>query len=492
MGVQDASFLHIEDGRNPMHIGGVQVFEGPAPTYGEFVRHVAARLPLVPRYRQKARLVAGQVGRPVWADDPNFQILYHLRHSAVPAPGGPDQLRNLAGRVFAQLLDRSKPLWEMWLVEGLADNRWAVVSKVHHSMVDGKSASDLLTVLFGPAPEQPSSAPGVSGEDWSPGREPSGAELLARAVWHGMTDPVGELREMPSRVRAVLLGGMSPKDAVSLVASLGAWRQRVASSLNGPIGPHRRWSWAETHLDDIKAIRRAFGGSVNDVVLASISAGFRSLLLHRGEAIAEGVVVRTLVPVSVRGEAEVGTLGNRVSVVFPGLPVSIADPVERLRAITDQMNGLKESKQALAADLLVTSSGFVAPMLLARGTRFAFRLPQRLVQTGTTNVPGPQTPLSLFGRRMLYAYPYAPIQGQIRIVIAIYSYCGGLFYGVTGDYDGVPDINVLCEGIEHGVDELRERAKSSAALDGHSGRDAPGDRGEHLPAREVSDIPHKA
>lgn len=450
MSVQDAAFLHIENGNNPMHIGSVAVLEGPAPAYGDLVRLIAAKLPLVPRYRQKVRFAPAGVGRPVWVDDPHFQILYHIRHTAVPPPGGRDELRNLAGRVFAQILDRGKPLWELWMVEGLQGGRWAVISKVHHCMVDGVSATDLLTVMFDAtdaAQVQPQPV------EWTPEPEPGTFALAAHAVVRTVADPLGRLRNFSGGLRITAGPRTRLAEGAVLLHSLAEWSKRSATSLNGPIGPHRRWSWAEASLDDVKIVRDGLGGTVNDVVLAAITAGFRSLLLNRGEDVANRVV-RTLVPVSVRGDSERGVYNNRVSGIFPGLPVAIADPGDRLNAISAQLSMLKESKQAVAGDALVKLAGFAPPMLLSLGARLAARTPQRALQTVTTNVPGPQYPLYVVGRRMVYSYPYVPIMGSVRISIAIFSYCGRLFFGITGDYDTVPDIDVLRDGIEEGMREL--------------------------------------
>jgi diacylglycerol O-acyltransferase len=502
MSAQDAAFLHIEDGNNPMHIGSVAVLEGPAPSYGDLVRLIAAKLPMVPRYRQKVRTAPGGIGRPVWVDDPHFQILYHIRHTAVPRPGGRDALRNLAGRLFAQMLDRSKPLWEVWMVEGLEDGRWAIISKVHHCMVDGVSATDLLTLIFDTSEDAstpPESLP------WAADDEPGVMAVTLYGVARAIAEPVERAFSMPA---AMYLLAARPSqrvaDATRLVRSLGEWARRSATSLNGPIGPHRRWSWAEATLDDVRMIRGALGGTVNDVVLASITAGFRTLLQHRGEDTSDRVV-RTLVPVSVRSESERGTLNNRVSGLLPGLPVSIADPVERLHAITAQLTGLKESNQAIAGDALAKLAGFAPPMLMALGARLAARIPQRGVQTVATNVPGPQFPLYISGRRMIYSYPYVPIVGSVRISIAIFSYCGRLFFGITGDYDTVTDIDVLRDGIEQGMQELiaaardadvgespltalspplRRRQAATASLVGKRRRATAGARnGRHSPAR---------
>ncbi|MEA2645695.1 MAG: diacylglycerol O-acyltransferase / wax synthase [Chloroflexota bacterium] len=455
----DASFLALEGANNPMHIGSVATFEGPPPSYGDVVRMVSSKLHLVPRYRQKVRMVPFQLGRPVWVEDPHFQILYHIRHTAVPAPGGDDQLRNLAGRVFAQMLDRSKPLWEMWIVEGLKGGRWGLISKVHHSMVDGVSGTDLMAVLMDLSPKfEP-----LEAEPWEPPDEPGTVEVLADALVDSVAQPLQRLRGLPALARSPLPGGMGPGDVVRATnAFLGMFRSSTVD-LNGPIGPHRRWSWAKSSLADVKKIREALPGTVNDVVLAVITKGFRDLLLGRGLDV-EGRVVRTMVPVSVRSAAEKGTFNNRVSAMFPDLPVGIEDPKERLENIRRQMDGLKESKQAVGGDALVQLAGWAPPTLLALGTRLGGRLPQNTVNTITTNVPGPQIPLYIAGRQMVEAYPFVPIQGNVRIAIAIFSYLGQLNFGVTGDYDTAPDIEVLCSGIEDGIHEYLALATETAVV----------------------------
>ncbi len=468
MSVLDATFLHIEDGNNPLHIGSVAVLEGPPPAYGDLVRLIAAKLPLVPRYRQKVRFALGGVGRPVWVDDPHFQVLYHIRRTAVPQPGGRDELRNLAGRVFAQLLDRSKPLWELWMVEGLEEGRWGLISKVHHCMVDGVSATDLMTLIFDVSaePSVPEPQP-----PWAAPLEPGVLSVTLRSVAQAVAEPVERALRAPAVARRLMRPPSSAvAQAARLVGSVGEWARRSATSLNGPIGPHRRWSWAEASLADVKTIRQAFGGTVNDTVLAAITAGFRTLLLERDEDISDRVV-RTLVPVSVRSDAERGTFNNRVSGLLPGLPVAIADPVERLQSISAQLSGLKESRQAVAGDALVQLAGFAPPMLMALGSRLAARFPQHGLQTVTTNVPGPQFPLYVAGRRMVFSYPYVPILGSVRIGIAIFSYCGRLFFGITGDYDTVADIDVLRDGIEDGMRELVRAATPPApARPAHAAR----------------------
>ncbi|HEX9994959.1 MAG TPA: wax ester/triacylglycerol synthase family O-acyltransferase [Acidimicrobiales bacterium] len=459
----DASFLHIEDGVNHMHIASVALFEGPAPAYADVVAMVRAKLPLVPRYRQVVRSVPFDLGRPVWVDDEHFNIEYHVRHTALPPPGTDAELRRLVGRVMSQQLDRARPLWELWMVEGLEDGRWAVLSKTHHCMVDGVSGTDLLSVVMDTSPEPP---PRLE-DPWEPEPAPTRVALAAGAVIDLARSPYEQFRAVRSATRVPRQFVAQVRDvAAGVSASAGLARPTPHSTLNGPIGPHRRYAWASTTVDDIKAIRRALGGTFNDVVLAVITRGFRDLLLSRGEPVDR--VVRTLVPVSLRPRDVTGkavgdnTLANKVSAMFASLPVGIDDPVERLSAVSEQMKGLKESRQAMAGEALTSLSGFAPPMLLALGTRLAFRLPQRALNTVTTNVPGPQTPLYICGRRMLRAFPYVPIAGHIRVGVAIFSYAGEVSFGVTGDFDHAPDVQVLCDGILEGVAELLKRADEVA------------------------------
>jgi WS/DGAT/MGAT family acyltransferase len=455
MSPMDASFLHIEGPNNPMHIGGVSIFEGPAPAFAQLEAMVAGKLALVPRYRQKVRFVPLGLGRPVWVDDPHFNLAYQLRHSALPSPGTEEILRRTAARIFAQHLDRNKPLWEIWMVEGLSENRWALLSKVHHCMVDGVSATDLMTVMFEDSP------PGDV--TWEPGPEPGNAELVVRTLAHQALTPA-ELRRFvraASRRPRASLG--QTRDLVrGMTSSLGLLRPLGRSSLTGPVGPHRVWSTAFVHLSDVKTVRTALGGTVNDVVLAVVSGGLRELLGARGENVA-GRSIRALVPVSVRQPGERGVYNNRVSAMFAELPVGIEDPVLRLATVREQMDGLKQSKQAVAGEVLTSLSGFAPPLLLALGGRLAARSPSLGVQTGVTNVPGPQHPLQTLGRRMLESFPFVPVIGQVRISIAIFSYDGGLYFGVTADYDSSSDIDILTMGVERSIGQLLEVAAPAAS-----------------------------
>jgi diacylglycerol O-acyltransferase / wax synthase len=449
MSVQDAMFLHVENDVTPMHIGGVSIFEGPPPPFEELRSMVEGKLHLTPRYRQKVRFVPLGMGEPVWVDDPHFNIDYHLRHSAVPSPGKEEQLRATAARVFSQHLDRSKPLWEIWMVEGIVGDRWALLSKVHHCMVDGVAATDMMSLMFGASPER------GNGDGWHADPEPSDLELIAYSARHRVRDPAAQVRfamRAPSEVLRAATDG-----AKALLAAAPAMRPST-SSLTGPIGPHRVWSWANVSLADVKKARSALGGTVNDVVLTLITNGYRALLEHRGEPITTDRVVRTMVPVSVRAPGERGEYNNRVSAVFARLPVGIEDPAERLADIRAQMDGIKSSKQAVAGDALAQLSGFAPPMLLALGSRVATRSARLNMDTATTNVPGPQVALHTLDRKLLASYPYVPIVGTIRIVVAIFSYDGALYFGVTGDRDHAPDVDVLTEGIEADVGALLARA----------------------------------
>ncbi|MDQ1438645.1 MAG: diacylglycerol O-acyltransferase / wax synthase [Acidimicrobiaceae bacterium] len=444
----DASFLHIENENNHMHIASVAIFEGPAPDCAEVMAMVESKLTLVPRYRQKVRFVPLELGRPLWVDDPHFNLGYHVRATALPHPGGDQQLRNLVGRVMSQQLDRSKPLWEMWMVEGLEDGHWALLSKTHHAMVDGVSGTDLLSVVLD-TEASPARQPVA---EFEPEPEPNRLRLVADALRDRLANPYEQYRVVRSATRQV-------RDVARGLRSMaGLVRPTPSSTLNGPIGPHRTWAWARSSLADVKTVRGALGGTVNDVVLAAITRGFRDLLIGRGEGVDR--VVRTLVPVSVRSEAERGTYNNKVSAMFAALPVGIEDPTERLDAIKEQMTGLKESKQAVAGEVLTSLTGFAPPQLLALGTRVFSRVQQRNVNTVTTNVPGPQYPLYAVGRRMLEAFPYVPLAGSVRIGVAIFSYNGLLNFGITGDLDTAPDIEVLARGIEEGMAELVKLASA--------------------------------
>jgi diacylglycerol O-acyltransferase / wax synthase len=455
----DASFLHIEEGNTHMHIGSVTIFEGPAPAYEDLLDLIARKLPAVPRYRQSVRLVPLGLGRPVWVDDPHFNLRYHVRHSALPAPGEEAQLRRMAARVMSQRLDRTKPLWELWMVEGLSESRWALITKVHHSMVDGVASTDLASALLD---DERDAAHGEL-DPWQPAPAPTGRQLVASTLLARTLDPREQARTVLAATRTpratLRQGAQVLKSTATMARTL---RPSRGLSLTGRLGPHRRWAWGRASLADVKLIRSAHGGTVNDVVLAAVAGGLRDVLLSRGGAVG-GRSVRTMVPVSVRAADAGGTYDNQVSAIFAELPIGIEDPVERLAAVRAQLDGLKESGQAVAAATLTSMSGFAPPLLLALATRLFARSPQVGFETAATNVPGPQRPVFTLGRRMLEAFPYAPPAASVRIVTSIFSYDGALTFGVAGDWDGAPDVELLAAGIERSIGELVSAAGRPAA-----------------------------
>jgi diacylglycerol O-acyltransferase / wax synthase len=450
----DTWFLHVEDDADHMHIGSVGIFEGPPPTSGELAGIIAAKLDALPRYRQRLTTVPFGVFRPVWVDDPHFSVDYHVRHTALPRPGGTRELHNLVGRVMGQQLDRRRPLWETWFVEGLDQGRWAMVSKVHHCMVDGIAGTDLLALVLDTDPER---TVAVLPSTWAPSRPPGRTRLLVEAT--------SELAGVPRRFAGGVRSALRPARSVRRLTTTAHGAIGVArllspmppTSLTGPIGPHRRWVGARLELDDAKRIRAALGGTVNDVVLTVIASGYRRLLAERGE-LSYDTEVRTMVPVSRRSEAQRGEYHNLVTAVFIRLPVAVADPAARYDQVRHEMQRAKRSGEAEAVAGLISLSGiapaFAVGVLLRTTTRLAQRRGQRYVSTVTTNVPGPQVPLYLLGRRMVDAYPFVPIGEGLRTGIAIFSYDGALTFGLTGDYDTTEDLDVLARGIEEGMEML--------------------------------------
>ena len=459
----DASFLYIEDGTTHMHIASCALFEGPAPTFDELVGLFAAKLPLVPRYRQRVRFVPFDLGRPVWVDDQAFELDYHVRHVALPAPADETELRRLMGLLMDQELDRSRPLWEAWMVEGLTGERWAMVSKVHHCMVDGVAGVDLISLVLDSTREP---SPPVA-DDWEPEPAPSSAQLAAAALLDLARSPGAQLRVL-RRIAATPARTLERARAagVGLRAYGAALRATPPTSLDGGIGPHRRWTCARAGLDDIRTIRHALGGTVNDVVLAAITSGFRDLATARGEDPSD-VALRTLVPVSMRAPSDRGLTDNRVSAIFFDLPLHVDDPLQRLAAVRAEMARLKGSHEAEAGELLTAVIGALPPAVSAAGLRTAVRLVtrfgQRSVNTVTTNVPGPSGPLYAAGREMLEYLPFVPLGPGMRIGVAILSYNGNVAFGITGDYDTAKDIDVVARGIEIEIARLLSLANAGTA-----------------------------
>ena len=447
----DASFLHQEGPSSHMHVGAMVVLEGPPPPYEDFLDGLRARLHLVPRYRQKLAQPPLESGRPLWVDDPCFNLEYHVRRSALPAPGSHEQLLNMAARIFSQRLDRSKPLWELWLVEGLHDNRCALITKTHHALIDGVSGVDLAQVMFdlNPVPTPPDD----SLDPWEPAPEPHAADLVGA----GLTGMLRTGAEVAGKAVGALL---SPQTTLrsARVAAEGVgevlWaglNPAPATPLNVEIGPHRRFRGVPCSLADFKTVKGAFGGTVNDVVLAVVAGALRDWLHSRGVR-TEGMELRALVPVSIRAEHERNALGNRIAVMRGPLPVYIADPLERLRAVRAAMSDLKESKQAVGAEVLAGVNNFAPPTVLAQASRLNFST--RLFNLIVTNVPGPQFPLYVQGREMQNVFPVAFLPKDHALAIAIMSYNGQMNFGLLGDYDALPDIDRIAENIEAALAEL--------------------------------------
>jgi WS/DGAT/MGAT family acyltransferase len=446
----DAWWLHLERDVQQLHVGAALLFEGPSLSHVELMAVIESRLDLVPRYRQRVRRVPLELGRPVWEDDPRFRIGDHVRHATLPRPGTEESLRDLVAALMSAHLDLSRPPWESWLIDGLEGGRWAMVNKTHHSMIDGISGADIIDVLLDRDPH----AAARPAAPWTPAVETSPVRLAASALGDMFRGPLEEVGQVLSRA-ARAPRRFTRQTAAELygIAQLGEKVIRPETVLDGPIGALRRWGWVRADLSEVKRVKNSLGGTVNDVILAAIAGGFRAFLTARGEAV-DGRTVRTMVPVSMRTPEEHGRLGNQVSAVFADLPVGVSDPAERLAAVTRQLSSLKSSGMAMGVDSMLTAADLVPGTLFALGARVAARLPQRAISTVTTNVPGPQVPMYLLGHRMTELFPYVPIGAEVRITIAIASYAGRLTWGVTGDFDAVPDLQVLCDGIEAATEEL--------------------------------------
>ena len=465
----DASFLHLERDGAHMHVGSVLLFEGEAPPYVELVAAVEQRLHLVPRYRQKLAFPPLELGRPVWVDDPHFNAGYHIRHTALPAPADEEGLRRLAGRIFSQQLDRSRPLWELWLVDRVGENAFAMITKTHHALVDGISGVDVGTVLLDLEPDPPEPDPPPP---WHPRPEPSAAALLADTLAERVLVPLGAVRAatgaagQPDRAASEASRALRGLAAMAAAGFGGA----PPSPLNMRIGPHRRFAWVDGDLARFKAIKTALGGTVNDVVLAVVTGALREHVVRRGRD-PEALELKALVPVSVRADEERGALGNRVAAVYAPLPVHAADPLERFRIVHEAMGGLKGSGQAVGAEVITRLAGFAAPTVLDQAARLQSR--QRFYNLTVTNVPGPQFPLYLLGRRMRRVYPLVPLTLNTALGIAIVSYDGTLGFGLLGDYDALPELDQVAADLERAIDELEAAA----------GLTAPRGSGRRRPAR---------
>ncbi len=451
----DTSFLHMERAGAHMHVASTIIFEGPAPSHEEFRDHIASRLHLVPRFRQKLRFVPLDQGRPVWVDDPHLNLEYHVRQTALPAPGSDEQLRNLAARIFSQQLDRSKPLWELWLVEGLHESRFAIIGKSHHALVDGVSGVDITTVLFDLDPEPqggPSSPP-----PWLARPEPTDTQLLTDALRERLTSP----REIARGFRAVLRGPRQVLRGVGATSKIvGAGISAPHTVFNVEIGPHRRFAIVQSELAALKRVKDAHGGTVNDVILSIVAGGIGKYLRARGHD-TEGLEMRAMVPVSVRATEEHGALGNRISAMMAPLPVWCEDPVERLTVLTAQMGDLKASGQAVGAEILTRITDFAPPTIASQAARL--QPAQRFFNLVVTNVPGPQFPLYVLGRKMESIFPMVPLARRQALCVGIISYNGQVNFGLVGDYDAMADLDSFALDLEVAIEETISTAPAKRA-----------------------------
>jgi diacylglycerol O-acyltransferase len=454
----DASFLALEEGGAHMHVGSVLLFDGKAPAYEEFVAHLDRRLGLVPRYRQKLAFPPLVQSRPVWVDDPHFNPGYHVRHTALPAPAGEAELRRLAGRIFAQRLDRSKPLWELWLVDAVEGDRFAIIGKTHHCLVDGISGVDITTVLFdldAEPEEQPAPAP------WVPRMEPTQATLLADALVERASAPLGLARAAAgavTRPQQAVAAGITALNGLAAITQAGL-AGAPSSPLNVPIGPHRRFAWVDGDLETFKAIKNALGGTVNDVVLTVVTGALRRH--YEAHGYDTDADLKAMVPVSVRADTERGALGNKVSTMYAPLPIGLDDPIARFRTVHEAMRGLKESGQAVGAEMLTSLADFAPPTILSQAARL--QAAQRFFNLTVTNVPGPQFPLYLLGRPLCRVYPHVPLAENCVLGIAIMSYDGRIDFGLVADYDALPDLDDVAAGLDAAIAELAAVAGVGAA-----------------------------
>jgi len=462
----DRTFLDLEYPETHMHVAAVAVFDaGPLRTRDGGIdiekirKYVASRLHLIPRYRQRIARIPLE-NHPVWVDDDRFNLEYHVRHTALPRPGGDEQLKLLTGRIVSQQLDRGKSLWELWIVEGLDGDRFAMISKTHHCMIDGVAAVDLASVLLSASPDATIPDP----QPWQPHSAPSRRELVMEEARRRLAAPLEFGKAVLNAVQSPVEAAESVSEQISAVTeTLGAGLFPASESpFNLPIGPHRRFECTAFELADVKRVKNALGGTVNDVVLATVAGAVGSFLRSRGfspEQIAQ-LDFRALVPVSLRASSERGTLGNRIASWAARLPIAETDPRQRLQAVRAVTADLKQSRQAMGAEVLARVSDWTVPTLLSLAMRLAARA--RAFNLTVTNVPGPQLPLYMIGSRMLAAYPLGPLFLDQALNIALLSYDGRLHWGLNGDWDVLPDLRDLVGAIHASFGELLQAATNTA------------------------------
>jgi diacylglycerol O-acyltransferase len=460
----DASFLYLEEETTAMHAGSVMVFELPKGGFGyeRLVDLVAARIASAPRYRQRVRSVPGHLANPVWVDDEDFDITYHVRQSALPRPGALPQLLDLVARLQMRPLDRDRPLWEVYLVEGLADDRFAIVTKAHQALVDGINAVDIGQLIL----DSSQDVPGLPADTWTAAPEPSGLDLVVSAITEAVQRPTEVLETVRSGLGGVRAAGLRVAGEVGRLASVlarTAARPAPTSPLNVEIGSARRFDVVDTHLSDYRAVRARLSRSgedevtINDVVLATVAGALRNWLLTRGEPVRPATSISALVPLSVRDDVGGTRLGNSVQAFVVRLPVGEPNPIMRLHQVAYAMRAHQDTGRAVGADTLVGLAGFAPPTLHSLGARVASAMSRRMFNLVVTNVPGPQQPLYAAGARLLASYPVVPLAKGQAVSIGLTSYDGSVFYGLNGDRDAMPDLDVLGQCLVDALAELGER-----------------------------------
>lgn len=459
----DASFLALETPTSHMHVTGVALFDA-APLKNDeggididrIKAHVHSKLQYIPRYRQRLEWVPYD-RRPVWVDDQHFNFDYHVRHTSLPRPGEDEQLKNLAGRIVSTKLDRNKPLWELWVVEGLCNDRFAIIAKIHHCMIDGLSGVDLTTILLNVAPDSTIEET----EKWTPRPAPTPTQLavaeaarLTRRVVDGLTN-VGEMVKEGKAVTDRALD----KSSAALNSLRSGWLTASAKTpLNPEIGSNRRFTWTEMDLDEVKAVKNSLGGSVNDVVLATTAGAVRRFLIERRRHDPTEAEFRAMNPVSTRSPGgQPGPMGNQVSMWLVDLHISKPDPYARYEAIRETTSELKRSNHALGATTLVELSSGTPMTLLSLASRFVGPRIRPFNMT-VTNIPGPQFPMYLLESQMIANYPMVPLWNQHGIGVALFSYDGRLLWGIQADYDTLPDADDFVSALHTSFQELRELA----------------------------------
>jgi diacylglycerol O-acyltransferase / wax synthase len=464
----DLAFLAAESPSTPMHNATLEVFSPPADDrdgfdYDRLVGLIGDRIAFVPRYRQRIRTVPGRLAGPVWVDDDDFDLTYHVRRSALPRPGSMDQLRELVARIVSRPLDRSRPLWEVYLIEGLeapeSAARFAILSKSHQILVDGVSTIDLGQVILDVDAEPRETVP----DDWSPKLEPSQTALVVDAVRETVQNPRLGVATARDNTQGVLrsVGALGGR-ARDTIGALSGRRTAPDSPLSAVLSEQRRFATVRTDLEDYRCVRADHGGTVNDVILATVTGGLRSWLMTRAESLRASKALRAMVPMSViDGDLEPTSLGSQVAGHLLNLPVGEPSPVVRLHQVSYALKAHRDTGRAVAADRLAGVAGFAPTTFHALGGRVAAAEARRAFDIVITNVPGPQFPLYAAGARMLESYPVPPLLPGQALAIGVTSYDGAVYFGLTGDRDAVPDLDVLGQCLGEALEELVDTAGDS-------------------------------